>query len=90
MEEHGENFVGFFSLFSVCKNKNNIASIEKANVDEKKNSYTAIRKAGRQAMRERKKRLVAGDVREREGEEQEEVHYIYQKHIFFQGELTTE
>lgn len=57
MEEHGENFVGFFSLFSVCKNKNNIASIEKANVDEKKkliHSHTQ----GRQAGNERKKKKI--------------------------------
>jgi hypothetical protein len=35
MKKHGENFVGFFSVW---KNKN-IASIEKANVEEKTHTH---------------------------------------------------
>ena len=48
----------------------------------KKTSYT--QPYARQAMRERKKDwlLVMWEREKERGEEQEEVHYIYQKHIF--------
>lgn len=82
MEEHGENFVGFFSLFSVCKNKNNIASIEKANVDEKKtHTQPYARQAGRQWEKEKKDWLLVMWEREKEKSKKKSITYI--KSIFF-------